>query len=143
MLLNNARRDFDLLLQYCRETCIDGQPLAKRPLIRNRLAQLAIDIEVGRNLALRLTWMAVNGMPIVAEASAMRAFGGNLVQRLSNLGMQILGLYGQLDEQSKWAKLRGRMKYLYLASVAMTIEGGTTEASKSTVAGVGLGLPRG
>jgi len=143
MLLNNARRDFDLLLQYCRETCIDGQPLAKRPLIRNRLAQLAIDIEVGRNLALRLTWMAVNGMPIVAEASAMRAFGGNLVQRLSNLGTQILGLYGQLDEQSKWAKLRGRMKYLYLASVAMTIEGGTTEASKSTVAGVGLGLPRG
>jgi len=35
------------------------------------------------------------------------------------------------------------MKYLYLASVAMTIEGGTNEASKNTVARVGLGLPKG
>ena len=87
--------------------------------------------------------MAVNGRSIVAEASAIRALGGSLTQRLANFGLQILGLYGPLDEQSKWAKLRGRMKYLYLASVAMTIEGGTNEASKNTVASVGLGLPRG
>jgi len=143
MLINNARRDFELLVQYCQETYVDGQPLAKRPLIRSRLAQLAIDLEVGYNLGLRLNWMAVNGRPIVAEASAMRTFGGSLVQRLANFGTQILGLYGQLDAQSKWAKLRGRMKYLYLASVAMTIEGGTNEASKNTVARVGLGLPKG
>jgi len=143
MLINNARRDFDLLVQYCRETYVDGQPLAKRPLVRSRLAQLAIDLEVGRNLGLRLNWMAANGRSIVAEASAMRVLGGSLVQRLANFGTQILGLYGQLDEQSKWAKLRGRMKYLYLASVAMTIEGGTNEASRNIVARVGLGLPKG
>ncbi len=142
-LLNSARRDFELLVQYCKETYVNGQPLAKDPIIRNRLAQLAIEIEVGRNLGYRLNWMAIKGMPIVAEACQMRPFGGNLVQRLANLGTQILGLYGQLDEQSKWAKLRGRMKYLYLGSAAMTIEGGTNEASRNTVATVGLGLPRG
>jgi len=143
MLLNGARRDFNLLVQYCKETYVDGNPLSRVPLIRNRLGQLAIDLEAGRNLGLRLGWMAVNGMPTVAEASAMRAFSGGLLQRLANLGMQIFGLYGQLDEQSKWATLRGRFKYLYLASVATTIEGGTTEASKNTIAQLGLGLPRG
>jgi len=34
------------------------------------------------------------------------------------------------------------MKYLYLGAVAMTIEGGTNEASRNTVATLGLGLPR-
>jgi alkylation response protein AidB-like acyl-CoA dehydrogenase len=142
-LLNSARRDFELLVQYCKETHVNGQPLAKDPIIRSRLAQLAIEIEVGRNLGYRLNWMAIKGIPIVAEACQMRPFGGDLVQRLANLGTQILGLYGQLDEESKWARLRGRMKYLYLGSVAMTIEGGTNEASRNTVAMVGLGLPRG
>jgi len=143
MLINNARRDLEQLVQYCKETHIKGQPLAKDPIIRNRLAEMAIEIEVGRNLGYRLNWMATKGMPIVAEASQMRPYGGNLAQCLANLGMQILGLYGQLDEKSKWAKLRGRMKYLYLGSVAMTIEGGTNEVSRNTVARVGLGLPKG
>ena len=87
--------------------------------------------------------MATRGMTIVAPACQLKPFGGNIIQRLSNLGVQALGLYGQLDEQSKWVRLRGRMKYLYLASVAMTIEGGSNEASRNTVASVGLGLPRG
>jgi alkylation response protein AidB-like acyl-CoA dehydrogenase len=142
-LINSGRRDFEMLVQYCKETYVDGQPLSKDPLLRSRLAQLAIEIEVGRSLGLRLNWMATKGMPIIAEACQMKPFGGSILQRLANLGTQILGLYGQLDEQSRWAKLRGRMKYLCLASAAMTIEGGTNEASKNTVASVGLGLPRG
>jgi alkylation response protein AidB-like acyl-CoA dehydrogenase len=142
-LINSGRRDFEMLVQYCKETYVDGQPLSKDPILRSRLAQLAIEIEVGRSLGLRLNWMATKGMPIIAEACQMKPFGGSILQRLANLGTQILELYGQLDEQSRWAKLRGRMKYLYLASAAMTIEGGTNEASKNTVASVGLGLPRG
>ena len=141
-LINSARRDLEMLVQYCKETYVNGQPLGKDPIIRSRLAQIAIEIEVGRNLGSRLNWMATKGMPIIAEACQMKPFGGAILQRLANLGVQILGLYGQVDEESKWVKLRGRMKYLYLASTAMTIEGGTNEASRNTVASVGLGLPR-
>ncbi len=142
-LINSGRRDLEMLIEYCRETEVDGQPLGKDPLIRSRLAQMATEFEVGRNLGLRLNWMATQGMPIVSEACQMRPFGGNLLQRLGHLGVQVLGLYGPLDEKSKWVRLRGRMKYLYLAAIAMTIEGGTNEASRNTVATVGLGLPRG
>jgi len=141
-LINSAKRDFEMLVEYCRETSVNGQPLAKDPLIRNRLAQMAIEMEVGRNLGARCNWMATRGMTIISEACQMKPFGGNFVQRLADLGTHILGLYGQLDEKSKWAKLRGRIKYLYLAAAAMTIEGGTNEASRNTVAGFGLGLPR-
>ena len=141
-LINSARRDLEMLVQYCKETYVNGQPLGEDPIIRSRLAQIAIEIEVGRNLGYRLNWMATKGMTIIAEACQMKPFGGAILQRLANLGVQILGLYGQLDEDSKWVKLRGRMKYFYLASAAMTIEGGTNEASRNTVASVGLGLPR-
>jgi len=142
-LINSGRRDLEMLVQYCKETQVDGQPLCKDPLIRSRLAQLAIELEVGRNLGMRLNWMATRGMPIIAEACQLKPFGGSILQRLGNLGVQILGLYGQLDEESKWVRLRGRMKYLYLAAAAMTIEGGTNEASRNTIASVGLNLPRG
>lgn len=142
-LINSGRRDLEMLVRYCQETQVDGQPLCKDPLIRSRLAQLAIELEVGRNLGMRLNWMATKGMPIIAEACQLKPFGGSILQRLGNLGVGILGLYGQLDEESKWVKLRGRMKYLFLAAAAMTIEGGTNEASRNTIASVGLGLPRG
>jgi len=143
-LINSGRRDLEMLVRYCKETRdVDGRLLCHDPLIRSRLAQLAIDLEVGRNLGMRLNWMATKGMPIIATACQLKPFGGNIIQRLSHVGVQTLGLYGQLDEHSKWVRLRGRMKYLYLASVAMTIEGGSNEASKNTVAMLGLGLPRG
>ena len=143
-LINSGRRDLEMLVRYCKETRdVDGRLLCHDPLIRSRLAQLAIDLEVGRNLGMRLNWMATKGMPIVATACQLKPFGGNIIQRLSHIGVQTLGLCGQLDEHSKWVRLRGRMKYLYLASVAMTIEGGSNEASKNTVAMLGLGLPRG
>jgi len=142
-LINSGRRDFEMLVQYCKETYVNGQPLGKDPLIRSRLAQIAIELEVGRTLGQRLHWLATQGRMIVAEACQMKPFGGSILQRMANLGVQILGLYGPLDEKSKWVKLRGRMKYLYLVSIAMTIEGGSNEASRNTVAQVGLGLPRG
>jgi alkylation response protein AidB-like acyl-CoA dehydrogenase len=143
-LINSGRRDLELLMKYCKETRdVDGRLLSEDPLVRSRLAQLAIELEVGRNLGIRLNWMATKGMPIVATACQLRPLGGSILQRLGHLGVQTLGLYGQLDEHSKWVRLRGRMKYLYLAAVAMTIEGGTNEASRNTVASLGLGLPRG
>lgn len=142
VVLHNARRYFEQLVQYCKETYTNGQPLAKDPVIRNRLAEMAIEIEVGRNLGDRLNWMASQEILAVLPSCQIKVYGANVAQRVASLGMQILGLYGQLDEKSKWAKLGGRMKHMYLSSVAWSMAGGTSEISRSIIAGrVGLGLP--
>lgn len=138
-----AKRDLELLVQYCQETHVNGQPLAKDPVLRNRLAQMAIEIEAGRNLGYKLNWMINKGMLVVVEGSQIRVLGGYIALHLASLGMQILGLYGQLDEKSKWARLSGRMKTNYLRAAAMVMFGGSTEVSKNTIAAFGLGLPRG
>ena len=143
LLVNACRQDLDQLVRYCRETYVNGQLLARDPIIRNRLGEMAIEIEVGRSMAWKLNWMVAVGKPIVVEGSQSRLYGTALVQRLTNVGMQIMGLYGELDEESKWTRLRGRMMDSYLLATAAGIWSGTSEMSKNTVAGFGLGLPRG
>jgi hypothetical protein len=122
---------------------IDGQLLSKDPLVRSKLAQLAIEIEMGMNLGHELNWRAANGMPTVKTSAEIKIHGGQTCQRLGNVGMQILGLYGPLNEDSKWAKLGGRIRHTYISALSFTLAGGTTETSKNHVAGrEGLGLPK-
>lgn len=142
VILHNARRYFDQLVEYCRETVVNGQPLAKDPLIRNRLAEVAIEIEVGCNMGDRINWMNSQGMMTVIPGCQNKIYGARVAQKLSNLGMEVLGLYGQLDETSKYAQLGGRFRHMYLSSRAWSLAGGTSEMSKNIIAGpFGLGLP--
>ncbi len=142
VILHNARRYFEQLLQYCKETYVNGQPLAKEPVIRSRLAEMAIEIEVGRNMGEGLNWMASQKMLTVLPSCQNKIHGADVAQRVASLGMQILGLYGQLDEKSKWAKLGGRMRHMYLSSRGWSLAGGTSEISRNIIAGkYGLGLP--
>jgi len=142
-IIYNAKRYLEQLVRYCRETSVSGQPLAKDPLIRNRLAQIAIEIEVGLNLGHELNWMATQGIPTVKASSQIKVHGAAIAQRLANLGEQILGLYGPLNEDSKWVKLGGRFRHTYLSAVAFSMAGGTSETSRNHIAGrFGLGLPR-
>jgi hypothetical protein len=57
--------------------------------------------------------------------------------------MKVLGLHGQLDRESPYAKLNGRFERTYLTSVGSTIAAGTSEIQRSIIATRGLGLPRG
>ena len=142
-VLYNAKRYLEQLVQFCRETHVNGPPLAKDPIIRNKLAQMAIEIEVGLNLGHELSWLAMQKQPTVKASSQIKVHGGGVAQRVANMGMQILGLYGQLSEDSKWVKLGGRMRHTYLGSVGFTLAGGTSEVSRGHIAGkAGLGLPK-
>lgn len=139
----NTKRYLEQLINYCRTTMRNGQPLSKEPLIRNRLAQMAIEIEVGRNLGDELTWTAAKGEPTIKASSEVKVHGANCIQRTANLGQQILGLYGPLNEDSKWVQLQGRFRHTYLSSVAISLAGGTSEVARNHVAGrFGLNLPK-
>jgi len=143
LTIYNAKRYLEQLIQYAKETVVDGQPLCKDPLVRSKLAQLAIDIEVCMNLGHELNWMAAKGMPTVKSSAQIKILGGQTCQRVGNVGMQIMGLYGPLDEDSKWAKIGGRIRHTYISSLSFTLAGGTTETSKNHVAGKqGLDLPK-
>jgi hypothetical protein len=128
---------------YAREATHQGQPLAKIPTVRHRLAELRVEIEAGRMMAYRVASMMNQGAVPNYEASMIKFYATELAQRLANLGMQLLGLYGQLEPNSPRNRLRGQWERFYLGSVGATIGAGATEVQRNIVAQRGLGLPRG
>jgi alkylation response protein AidB-like acyl-CoA dehydrogenase len=66
-----------------------------------------------------------------------------MIARLYQLGMNILGLYGQLEPDSKWVPLKGRIETAYMSSASSMVAAGTSEIQRNIIATRGLGLPRG
>ena len=130
------------LIKYVKETEVDGKPLSNDPLIRHKLAQAAIELEVAGVLADHSRWLESNELPMPYQPEITKVFTSELEQRLVNTGMEILGLYSQLTEDSKWAPLRGRISWYFLHSFMTTIGAGTSEVGRSVIAQRGLGLPR-
>ena len=138
----SARRTLEQLVEYAKETKRNGKPLARDPIIRHKLSEMAVEIEVGRMIACRVAWMQGKGLIPIMEASMSKLYGTELVKRLGDIGMQIMGLYSQLETGSKWVPLRGRIERAYLFSLGATIAMGTSEIMKNIIAVRGLELPR-
>jgi alkylation response protein AidB-like acyl-CoA dehydrogenase len=130
------------LIRYVKETEYAGKPLSEDPLIRDKIAQAAIELEVAALLADHSRWLESNHMPMAYEPEITKVFTSELEQRLVDTALQILGMYGPLTEDSKWAPLRGRISWYYLHSFMTTIGAGTSEIGRSVIAQRGLGLPR-
>ncbi len=119
-----------------------SQSLSENHMLRQRIAEMAIEIEIGRILSYRVAWLQSKELPLGYMPSMVKLYHSELSQRLVNIGMQVLGLYGQLERGSKSAQLRGRMARNYLVTVANTFGGGTSEIQRLIIATKGLGLPR-
>jgi alkylation response protein AidB-like acyl-CoA dehydrogenase len=72
-----------------------------------------------------------------------RVSGAELQQHVAQAAMQLLGHYGPLEENCKWAPLRGFFLRQYLYAMAATVGAGTAEVQRNIIALRGLGLPRG
>jgi len=136
------QRIIEELVQYAKETKCNGGTLADDPLVRNELAGVAVENEVLRMMCYRIAWMFSKGLHPSYESSMSMLFGSELIRRLGNVGMRILGHYGQLDVGSKWAVLNARIMRMYLSSISMGVGGGSNEIQRNIIAMRGLELPR-
>jgi alkylation response protein AidB-like acyl-CoA dehydrogenase len=128
--------------EFARTTNVQGQPLSKNPLVRQKLAQMAIEVEANRHLYYRLAHMLDNGQVPNYQASMQKLFATETAQRIANTGMEVLGMFSQLKRDSKWAALAGKAERFYRTSVVETIYAGTSEIQRGIIAQRGLELPR-
>jgi alkylation response protein AidB-like acyl-CoA dehydrogenase len=135
------RTVFDRVVQYAKETSVDGRPLSKNPLVRQKLSQLAIEFEANKLLYYRLAFMLDNGQIPNYQSSMQKLFATETAQHVANTCMEVLGLYGQLKKGSKWAALSGEVEQLCRTSVVETIYAGTSEVQRNIIALRGLKLP--
>ncbi len=143
-MMSGMRRSLEELVKFCKETKWNGKTLAENPFVRHRLAQLAIEIDVGRALSYRIAWLQEKGGLLLAAhaASAAKVYGSELAQRFAYTGYQIMGLYGQVKKGSKWAPLMGTFESASQLCMGMNIAAGTSEIQRNLIAWIGLGLPR-
>ncbi len=141
-LTARAHRMADELVKYCKQAKRNGMPLSEDPVIRNRLADLLVECEVGRLMCYRIAWMEDRSQVPNYEASTAKTLGAELGQKISNFGLDIMGLYGQL-EHGPGVPIKGMLHEAYLYTRGDTIAGGTSEINRNVIAMRGLGLPRG
>ncbi|MEC9366045.1 MAG: acyl-CoA dehydrogenase family protein [Chloroflexota bacterium] len=138
-----GRRVLEELTDYAKNNNQNGSLISDNPIMRNRLSNLAIEVEVSRLISYNIAWMQGEGLVPNKESSMGKVVGTELQQHLSETGMQMLGLHGQLEPGSKYAPLEGRIEHMHLTNVSETIQAGTSEIQRNIIATRGLGLPRG
>jgi alkylation response protein AidB-like acyl-CoA dehydrogenase len=142
------RQTVEDLVRFARESSDGPSTLRHNPALRTELTDRYVEASTALLLSYKIISMqAKEGVPPGHEASVAKLFSTELNQRIYRTGMKMLGLYGQLDRRQseaarRWLPLRGRIEYMYLRSVANTIEGGTSEIQRNIIATRGLGLPR-
>ena len=138
-----ARRMLDDIREFATETRRNGQPLIEIPWVRSLMADRYIDCEVARLMAYNVAYMQSQDLIPTKEASMSKVFGSETVQRVTEASLDILGQYGTLGREDKWAPLKGRVQEHWMNAFAGTIAAGTSEVQRNIIAGRGLGLPRG
>jgi alkylation response protein AidB-like acyl-CoA dehydrogenase len=132
--LGNA--GFRWLAQACRP--IDD------PVVADRLAQFDIEITGLRGLCRKLVDDTAAGAAGPADASIVKLFYSELLQRMTDFGAEIDGLaaHTALSKPLSSGWESGSWVLDFIGSWEWTIPGGSSEIQRSIIGERGLGLPR-
>jgi alkylation response protein AidB-like acyl-CoA dehydrogenase len=117
-------------------------PLSEDPVVRDRMARLASEIEVGRLLMMQCAELAANGVTPPEYGAISKVFSGELMERFGEAALDILGMRATLSEGVPDALDNGRFEQNLRHSLMWVISIGTNEIQRSLIAQRGLGLPR-
>ena len=141
--VSGVRAVYDALMRWARAEGPDGSRPIERAQVARTLADYKVQIEVLQMLAYRNLGMINRGEHPNHEASEVKIFSTELMQRLLHTGTKLLGPYGQLTPESSHAPLGGRIEQGYRAAVMPTFGAGSNEVMRTIIATRGFGLPRG
>ena len=127
--------------QLCRD--IRGTPsLRDDALVRERVATLAAEIEVGRRLMIHCAELATGGSTPAELGAISKVFSGELMERFGEAALEILGPRAALSQGAAGSLRQGRYEQGLRHSLMWVISIGTNEIQRSLIAQRGLGLPR-
>jgi alkylation response protein AidB-like acyl-CoA dehydrogenase len=136
------RRLLDDLIQYCTSTTIDGDVLVNRESTRLQLAELEVAVEVATLMTYEVAGIIDTGRIPTLEGTMQKILASELRTQMTDLGMQMMELYGQLNFHDPLAGLAGEIEREYRRAPVQRFGGGTNEVLRDIVAQRGLGLLR-
>ena len=131
------KRNFDQLIAHARQMKRNGKPTSQDPVIRQKLAQAFMELEIFRLTNTRALSKMNNQHVPGPEGSILKIQWSEYNQRFQQTAMETLGPVAQLHgfDNGKWV-------YDFLRTRANTIEAGTSEIQRNIIAERVLGLPK-
>jgi len=139
-LLQNASVK-QALLEYVKTTYKKNKPLAADSLIRDQIAQLEVEFEVGRLYVYYVSYLLDKGKIPSSEAAVGKTFCTIYESKLADQTMSLMGMPGLQMPDSPEALYEGAVAMSYLWSVPYTLQGGSVEVLKNIIAQRGLNMP--
>ena len=121
-----AQGCYDLAYRYAKEREQFGKPIASFQAVQFQLADMAVEIEAGRNLVYKAAWLKDQQRPFAKEAAIAKLYTGELSHRVANAALQIHGGYGFMDESA--------ISRLYRDQKILEIGEGTNEVQRMVIA---------
>ncbi len=141
MLVGYARRLMSDLIEFIKDPVSDFKsPLGDRELMTS-IGKIEAEIEVSRLSCYGLSWKRSNETVKIEDWSMVKVLATEMWQKVTDMAIRILGIYGILETQSRLAPLGGRVGESYIDSMATTIYLGASEIHRDVIAQRGLGLP--
>ncbi|MBT3788670.1 MAG: acyl-CoA dehydrogenase [Alphaproteobacteria bacterium] len=98
MAMGEAQKAIDITLDYVKDRKAFGANLWDKQTIRQRLAMRQAEVEAGRQLVYHAAWLDAQGLDCVKEVSAVKAYCGELVNKVMYDCQQFHGGSGYLRE---------------------------------------------
>ena len=124
--LGEAQRALELTVEHVKERTAFGAPLWEKQVIRQRLAKGQAEIDAGRELAYRAAWLTDQGEDAVREVSEVKAFVGEMANRVLYDCVQFHGGMGFIAETA--------VERMYRDIRIASIGGGATEVMLDEIA---------
>jgi short-chain 2-methylacyl-CoA dehydrogenase len=121
-----AQGAYDLAFAYAQERRQFGQPIGKFQAVQFKLADMATEIEAGRNLVYKAAWLKDQNRDFALAAAQAKLYTGELSNRAVNAALQIHGGYGYMDEYP--------ISRLYRDQKILEIGEGTNEVQRLVIA---------
>ena len=121
-----AQGAYDLAFRYAQEREQFGQAIARFQAVQFKLADMATEIEAGRQLVYKAAWLKDQGRPFAKEAAMAKLYTGLLSNRAANDALQIHGGYGYMDEYA--------ISRFYRDQKVLEIGEGTNEVQRMVIA---------
>ncbi|MGH8952588.1 MAG: acyl-CoA dehydrogenase family protein [Acidimicrobiia bacterium] len=124
--LGEAQRALELTVEHVKERTAFGAPLWEKQVIRQRLARDQAEIDAGRELTYHAAWLTDQGEDAVREVSEVKAFVGEMANRVLYDCVQFHGGMGFIAETA--------VERMYRDIRIASIGGGATEVMLDEIA---------
>lgn len=93
-----AQASLEKALTYAKERKQFGKPISSFQAIQFKLADMAMEVELARNMVLKAAWLKDNNKPFSKEAAYAKLFATETAVRAADQAIQIHGGYGYMRE---------------------------------------------